>query len=45
MKEKEEEIKAIFENLTDENKDIINMVAKGMELAQNNERKESQNEI
>lgn len=41
MKEKEEEIKAIFENLTDENKDIINMVAKGMELAQNNERKES----
>lgn len=41
MKEKEEEIKAIFENLTDENKDIINMVAKGMELAQNNERKEN----
>lgn len=39
MKEKEEEIKAIFENLTEENKDIINMVAKGMELAQNNERK------
>lgn len=38
MKEKEEEIKAIFENLTEENKDIINMVAKGMELAQNNER-------
>lgn len=41
MKEKEEEIKAIFENLTDENKDIINMLAKGMELAQNNERKEN----
>lgn len=41
MKEKEEEIKAIFENLTDENKDIINMVAKGMELAQNNGRKEN----
>lgn len=41
MKEKEEEIKAIFENLTDENKDIINMVAKGMELAQNNERKDN----
>ena len=41
MKEKEEEIKAIFENLTDENKDILNMVAKGMELAQNNERKEN----
>lgn len=41
MKEKEEEIKAIFENLTDENKDIINMIAKGMELAQNNERKDN----
>lgn len=41
MKEKEEEIKAIFENLTDENKDILNMVAKGMELAQNNERKDN----
>ena len=41
MKEKEEEIKAIFENLTEENKDIINMVAKGMELAQNNERKDN----
>ena len=36
MKEKEEEIKAIFENLTDENKDIINMVAKGMQIAQEN---------
>lgn len=29
-----DEIKDIFENLTDENKDILNMVAKGMELAQ-----------
>ena len=41
MKEKEEEIKEIFNKLTDQNKDIINMVAKGMELAQNNERKEN----
>lgn len=41
MKEKEEEIKEIFNKLTDENKDIINMIAKGMELAQNNERKEN----
>ena len=40
MQEKEEEMKEIFNNLTDENKDIIKMVAKGMELAQNNERKE-----
>ena len=48
MKEKQEEIfnnleemKEIFNKLTDENKDIINMVAKGMELAQNNERKDN----
>ena len=41
MKEKEEEIKEIFNKLTDQNKDIINMVAKGMELAQNNERKDN----
>ena len=41
MKEKEEEMKEIFKNLTEENKDILNMVAKGMELAQNNERKEN----
>lgn len=41
MKEKEEEIKEIFNKLTDENKGIINMVAKGMELAQNNERKDN----
>lgn len=41
MKEKEEEIKEIFNKLTDENKDIINMVAKGMELAQNNDRKDN----
>ena len=40
MQEKQEEMKEIFNKLTDENKDIINMVAKGMELAQNNERKE-----
>lgn len=39
MKEKEnQEIKEIFNNLTEENKDILNMVAKGMQIAQ--ERKE-----
>lgn len=34
MEEKKEEIKEIFENLTEENKDILNMVAKGMQIAQ-----------
>ena len=41
MQEKQEEMKEIFNKLTDKNKDIINMVAKAMELAQNNERKEN----
>ena len=41
MQEKQEEMEKIFKNLTDENKDILNMVAKGMELAQNNERKDN----
>ena len=34
MKEKQEEMKEIFNNLTEENKDILNMVAKGMQIAQ-----------
>ena len=35
MEEKEnQEIKEIFNNLTEENKDILNMVAKGMQIAQ-----------
>lgn len=32
--EKEQEIKDVFENLSEENKDILNMVAKGMQIAQ-----------
>ena len=36
MQEKQEEMKEIFNNLTDENKDILNMVAKGMQIAQEN---------
>ena len=37
MEENEKtQIEEIYNNLTEENKDIINMVAKGMELAQNN---------
>lgn len=38
MKEKEEEIKELFNKLTDENKDILNMVAKGMQIAQENKK-------
>lgn len=34
MEEKQEEMKEIFNNLTEENKDILNMVAKGMVIAQ-----------
>lgn len=30
----EKEIKEIYDNLTEENKDILNMVAKGMQIAQ-----------
>ena len=35
MEEKKKEIESIFNELTEENKSIINMVAKGMEIAQN----------
>ena len=37
MKENEEktDIKEIFNELTEENKDILNMIAKGMTIAQN----------
>lgn len=31
----EEKMKEVFENLTEENKDVLTMVAKGMEIAQN----------
>ena len=36
MQEKQEEMEKIFKNLTEENKDILNMVAKGMQIAQEN---------
>lgn len=36
MKERKEEMEKIFKNLTEENKDILNMVAKGMQIAQEN---------
>lgn len=31
---KQEEMEEIFNNLTEENKNILNLVAKGMEIAQ-----------
>lgn len=30
----EEKMKEVFENLTDENKEVLTLVAKGMEIAQ-----------
>ena len=40
MKERKEEMEEIFNKLTEENKDILNMVAKGMEIAQENKKEE-----
>lgn len=36
MENKKEEIEEIFLKLTDENQKVINLVAKGMEIAQEN---------
>lgn len=36
----EEEMQKVFQNLSEENKNVLNMVAKGMQIAQEN-RKES----
>lgn len=36
--EENKEIKDIYEGLTEENKDILNMVAKGMQIAQENKK-------
>lgn len=40
MEEKQKQMEQIFSNLTEENKNILNLVAKGIEVAQekNNER-------
>lgn len=35
-KENQEKIEKIFNQLTEENKDVLNMVAKGMKIAQDN---------
>lgn len=32
----EKEIKELYDGLTEENKDVLNMVAKGMKIAQEN---------
>lgn len=37
--DKDESIADIYEKLTDENKSVILLLAKGMELAQNNSKK------
>lgn len=34
MKEKEEEMKKVFSNLTEQNKDIVMLLTKGIEVAQ-----------
>lgn len=39
MSEKEKEMKEVFENLNNNNKEILNLIAKGMELAQENNKK------
>lgn len=34
--EEKEEIKQIYDNLTEENKEVLNLLAKGMQVAQEN---------
>lgn len=36
MKEKQEEMEEIFKNLSEENKNILNVVAKAIEIGQQN---------
>lgn len=36
MKEKQEEMEQIFKNLSEENKNILNVVAKAIEIGQQN---------
>lgn len=38
--EQKQEMEEIFNNLTEENKDILNMIAKGIEIGQQNPNKE-----
>ena len=37
---KEKEVKELFNKLTDENKQVVNLIAKGMIVAQENVKKE-----
>ena len=39
--EDNKEMKDIFNNLSEENKDVLTMIAKGMEIAQNQNGKEN----
>lgn len=36
MEEKEEQLKELYDNLTEENKEVLNLLAKGMQIAQEN---------
>lgn len=38
MKEKNEEMKEVFEQLNEENKTVLNMIAQGMQIAQENKK-------
>jgi len=38
MEEKEQEIKEVYDNLSEENKDVLNLLAKGMQIAQENKK-------
>lgn len=39
MKEKNEEMKEVFEQLNEENKTVLNMIAQGMQIAQTKKEK------
>lgn len=38
MKEKNEEMKEVFDQLNEENKTVLNMIAQGMQIAQENKK-------
>lgn len=38
MSEKEQEMKNVFDKLSEENKEVLNLLAKGMQIAQENKK-------
>ena len=38
MEEKEQEMKQVYDNLSEENKEVLNLLAKGMQIAQDNKK-------